>query len=446
MNKQELKEKWGKYTDTDKLVDDIRNLLSKYSHRNSEYGVCKMLDTYFTNKEPLIKLLAKSTNYRGDMRIVMRKEFERDNDRDDIKRFVSSFRSNDLVRNHILKSTDSNGKTMFDYMKTGIKHFTVAQLNDADFRQRLACDISHANEFDSDGHTKESHSAYSKFYDVSYRFIYISTPTISVDDELWFTKKAPELKFVHGQKTARAFNRLCDSVGLTSAPYYNKEFAKYADMVSGLVRNLDYVISVNPYDYLTMSFGVNWASCHTIDKRNIRRSTGSTYSGAYCGGTLSYMLDQSSIITYVVGKDENPQTSDKIYRNMFHYQNNVMIQGRIYPQGNDGSTDLYAKFRDFMQTEFASLLELTENKWIIKRGTDECRSYSVSTGAHYKDYLNFGNCNACYPKELKDNIAIVNIGHYGICPYCGELHDLQQSLSHSGCYASSESYSFTFNF
>ena len=66
MAKHDLSEKWSKYCNTDKLVDDIMELLRENGHRCSEHGVCVLLDTYFTNKEPLIKLFMTSKHYIGD--------------------------------------------------------------------------------------------------------------------------------------------------------------------------------------------------------------------------------------------------------------------------------------------------------------------------------------------------------------------------------------------
>jgi hypothetical protein len=200
-------------------------------------------------------------------------------------------------------------------------------------------------------------------------------------------------------------------------------------MVSVNARSLDFIISVNPYDYLTMSFGKSWSSCHTIDKRNVRGMS-SGYSGAYCGGTLSYMLDGSSIITYVIDKDGDPQTCGKIYRNMFHYQNYTLIQGRIYPQGNDGATDLYAKFRGFMQDELHKLLGLVENKWTKN---NDCYNWTDSLGVHYRDYECNNNCTVSYPNEHKDDHEMVNIGHEGICPNCGETVNRESYLTHNVC-------------
>ena len=145
------------------------------------------------------------------------------------------------------------------------------------------------------------------------------------------------------------------------------------------------------------------------------------------------MLDKSSIITFVVDKGGDVQECGKIYRNMFHYQNHTMIQGRIYPQGNDGATDLYAKFRGFMQEEMAKMLGLAENKWTIKKGTNECNEWTDSYGVHYRDYLYNDDCNVCYPSEHKEDHGCVNIGANGICAKCGESITSSDRIVHSRC-------------
>ena len=90
MNKRELSTKWSKYCDTDKLVDDAMALLTEYNHRNTEEGVCAMLDKYFTNKEPLIKMFMTSKNYIGDMRIAVEREFLRGVNNSEINNFFNS--------------------------------------------------------------------------------------------------------------------------------------------------------------------------------------------------------------------------------------------------------------------------------------------------------------------------------------------------------------------
>lgn len=432
MNKAELKERWGKYTDTDKLVDDVMGLLTQYNHYNSENGVCKMLDRYFDNKSSLIELFQKSEHYAGNMRVVMEKEFERENSAADVLKLCSDFCTKLNVCGIMLKKTDSHGKTMTDYLKVGVSHFDASQLRNAEFAAQFNNTREGLDSFNRDGHTKESTNAYNQFLRLADHFKRISNPTLTEAQVNTIANIKPDLKLAAGMKTSRAFNRICTMFGVNTLDGYNKLFAAYSDAVSGLCRKLTYVISVNPYDYLTMSFGNSWASCHTIDKYN-RRDMPNSYSGMYCGGTLSYMLDKTSIITYVVDKTDDVQTGGKIYRNMFHFGNNILVQGRVYPQGNDGATDLYKKFRDFMQTEMAQMLSLETNMWTIKPGTGACRDWTSSYGSHYKDYYSFSGCNVTYPSERKGDIHKIDIGHDGICPKCGRNHTREGYLNCSYC-------------
>ena len=432
MNKIELKERWGKYTDTDKLVDDIMDLLTKYSHRNSEHGVCVMLNEYFTNKSPLIELFQKSEHYTENMRIVMEKEFERDNSAADILRLCNDFCTKLGADSVLLKKVDSHGKTMTDYLKTGTKLFAATRLSDEDFYRIFNNTKEGLDSFNADGHTKESSAAYNQFIRLINCFKRITNPALTASQISSIVAVKPDLKLAAGMKTSRAFNRICTEFGVTSLPAYNKMFAAYSDAVSGLCRKLTYVISVNPYDYLTMSFGNSWASCHTIDKNN-RRGMPNSYSGQWCGGTLSYMLDSTSIITYVVDRGDDVQTGGKIYRNMCHYGNNILVQSRVYPQANDGATDLYKKFRDFIQTEMAAMLGLENNMWTLKPGSGSCRDWTNTAGSHYSDYTSFSSCNVSYPSERKGDIRVINIGHAGICPYCGQSHSMSSQLSHGAC-------------
>lgn len=419
MDKSKLKEKWGQYCDTDKLVDDMMALLTTYNHTNSEHGVCTILNEYFTKKEPLIKMFAQSPNYKGDMRIITKEEFERENVASEIAKFVRAFKENAGVADCILKYKDKDGKTLYDYIQTKTTHMKLKDMAKA--TNILAS--KEVSAFSQSGATMESEETLGAFIAWMRTFERIHTPTLSND------LQADKISLKAGTKTSRAFNKICTNFGVDKWSRYNKEFAKYADMVSGKGRELYFIISLNPLDYLTMSFGKSWASCHTIDKENRRRAANG-YSGAYCNGTLSYMMDESSIITYVLTSlSDKLHEEGKLYRNMFHCKGKKFIQARIYPQGNDGSVDLYKKFRFIVQRELFSLLGLEENKW-KSRGV-EGRDHD-SFGRHYRDYIHFSDCKTFYPAGHNDS-EMISIGHVGLCPHCGRETDYSDRLSHSGC-------------
>lgn len=428
MNKNELKTKWGKYIDTDKLVDDMMCLLTRYSHRNSEHGVCCVLDVFFTNNESFINLLQKSKYYVGDLRIVLDEQLERRANRTEVNDCVCKFPSVVKAVDCIKKKTDANNKTMGDYFKVGKHKVSLDDLEDSSFIASLSDRAKALSAFDYDGYTLESVERYDKFISSLYTLRGVTSSTIPQDT----ADCLKEYKIASGTKTSRAFNKICHHYAVDKAPLYNKEFSKYADMVSGLKRDVKFFISLNPLDYLTMSFGVNWGSCHSIDKYNVRRSE-YNYSGGYCGGTMSYMLDSTSIVTYVHNSmPENCETG-KVYRNMFHLGGDgILLQSRIYPQGNDGCTDLYGEFRAIMQKVLTEILGLDSNQWTKRSSVSNVNSL----GVHYRDYNHNNSCNMSYPTERPQcKTQSISVGDAGICFYCGQSIEGMGSshLAHSHC-------------
>ena len=434
MIKADLKQIWGSYCDTDKLVDDMMSLLTKYRHDNTEHGVCSMLDTYFTNKRNLIDLFIKSSGYIGDMRICLDVELERHGNASEVFNFIENFPHKVDARQLFIKYVDDNGKTLADYQVTGIKRFKARNLLYGDIAERLVDNKEAKRKFMHDGSTKASHMALDEFCQRTFTFSTNHQSVLQTETAENLTQYEINATFVGGMKTSRAFNRFCTAYGVDKLPEYNRLFAKYSDMVSGLKRKVKFYISLNPLDYLTMSFGNSWSSCHTIDKENSRNMP-SSYQGMHCGGTVSYMLDKTSFITFVHEHAMKHYEDGKLYRNMFHYGNDVLIQGRVYPQGNDGATDLYREFRKIVQDEFSELLGLKENVWI--RRNRSCGENTDTYGVHYADYLHFDGCNASYPSEMP-HVArnIVDIGHKRICPNCGkEVSNREDGgyLTHENC-------------
>lgn len=426
MNKANLKLTYGNYCDTDKLVDDVMRLLTKYNHANSEEGVCIMLNKFFENKKELIDLFVQSDNYIGDLRISFDIEMVREKCSNEIYYFCQRFVQEVNAKEAICKYKDEYGKTLNDYLITGIKSLTPMDLMDDNVRKKLSENGERKSAFIiTDGRTCKSNQELSDFAKMILAFgrYYKS----ALDDDMVNRLQQYEIneRFASNLKTSRAFNRVCTHFGVDKLPKYNKLFAQYADMISDTKRKMVFYMSLNPLDYLTMSFGNSWASCHTIDKRNVRGMPNS-YSGGYCGGTLSYMLDQSSFVTFVHSHvPEDIVEEGKIYRNMFHYQNDMLVQGRVYPQGNDGNTDLYKVFRGFVQKEMSALLGIS-NSWV--KSSTRPSEVTYSRGVHYRDYLSFSYCNVSYPKEKGIGNDNVNIGHEGICPCCGSTTSREDKL------------------
>lgn len=239
----------------------------------------------------------------------------------------------------------------------------------------------------------------------------------------------PNIKARAGQKFSRVINKICTYLGYDKHPEYNKEFAKFADSLSPLVIKRHSIISLNPLDYLTMSFGNSWASCHTIDKRN-KRGMPNHYSGQYSSGTMSYMLDPSSFVFYTVestyeGTDYWAQP--KIHRQMFHWGEEKLVQGRLYPQDNDGYSDNYTPYRNIVQKIFSECFGF-DNLWSISKGRDAASRYILSEGTHYRDYESYSNCTLSRIKESTNESCFV-VGAIPICIECGYRHETEECIN-----------------
>lgn len=419
--------KYNEYTDTSKLVDEISDLLKEYNHRYSEHGICTMLDTFFQNKKSLLDMFKKSPHYVGDMRIRVPKELKRFDSARDVSDFCEGFYTRVEASSVIESKVDENGKSVLDYLKTGKRMIKAADIESLNLNHEER--TQHLNQFNTHGVYAKSAERASEFCRIIHYFGYNHQVVLqnAVSDRINYIN--PDLKMRNGQKTSRAFNKVCETYGVHKAELYNKLYAQYSDMVSGLTRKVDYMISLNPYDYLTMSFGVNWASCHSIDQTNKRNMPGN-YHGQYCAGTMSYMLDKTSIITYVLDRDGDVHDG-KIYRNMFHFKDGCLVQNRVYPQGNDGNTDLYTVFREFMWEEIAAMLGV-DNQWEITGNNRHIADVVITQGSHYTDYTHNSQCNLSRIKGSVTTRDLI-IGATPICTKCGTTITSRSSLAHSYC-------------
>ena len=428
-------------------------LFTHYRHRHTEHGVDVMLNKAIESKGELLELLSKMPGYNGNGQVVIDHLMPRENVPWQVYSFVDEFGKKIDARRKIVKNRNKDGKTMMDIIReenmgqpTCIK---VNKINKVAFRKRDKSD-----EFSYNGEIADTVKKYERFLDSMDVMARNYMPTVSGDTANRMNNIVSNIRAAEGQKTSRLFNKACDYFGVAdqkSGSSYQREFATYSNLVSGTQRQMKFIISVNPIDFLTMSFGKSWASCHTIDKLNLRRAPGH-YSGAYCGGTLSYMLDKVTFITYVVpaghyndGKillpnhapseelwfKDHPELMDKTYRNVYHWNGNGgLIQGRIYPQGNDGSTDLYKEFRMVVEKQICEALGLA-NSW--SKPSRDYLSHVTTDGAHYPDYSRYSDCCGVLLKGIDDANFNMSIGHAGICPYCGEDIMISSRISHEDC-------------
>lgn len=246
----------------------------------------------------------------------------------------------------------------------------------------------------------------------------------------------PDIKGIAaGQKTSRAVNKICKLLGVNKREDYEREYAKYSDAINPLDVVRHTILSVNPVDYLLSSNGNSWSSCHTLDKNNPNG-----FSGCHCSGTMSYLLDGTTMVYYQVDKEydgNDLEFEPKIIRQLFHYKDGILVQGRLYPQCNDGKNSLYTPIRAQLQKIIADCL-VAPNLWRKKGGTSACCSVINSEGTHYRDYECQSECSVSkivkmIPKGRVDN-RHMTVGHDIYCVKCGDWYDMESTLLCEDCY------------
>ena len=203
-----------------------------------------------------------------------------------------------------------------------------------------------------------------------------------------------------------------------------KRFAKFADSLSELATVKTGFASLNFLDFMTMSNGNSWSSCHYINSHGLfhRTDTTSTYHGAYKQGCLSYALDEPSFIFYTLPADVKADSyyrQKKINRMCCQYENGALVTGKCYPN-NEAS--LIAKYRE-MLCSIISVLEKSTGEWEVSTSVTRIydHTYTPDGAGHYPDYQmerqlpSISLCKKIMPAAKGKMI----IGHRAYCLYCG---------------------------
>lgn len=373
------------------LMDNITRLLEEYDYVYNDSAVAKIINTWAVNNGDLINHFKKHPHYvEGKFIIAFQNDFSREIDISKVNQFA------------IWLTRDSVLEVMREYCPQDIKD-----------------------------RAKEQNCVWLPYdmWSITRDLSEYAEQFISEETETKLNRIFPFAHAHKGQKTSRVFNKILTHLGYAKHPEYNREYAKFADALSPLKITRHTVLSINPMDYLTMSFGNSWASCHTIDKGNLRGMP-NAYHGMYSSGTISYMLDSTSMVFYTVEANYDGTdywTQPKVNRQMFHWGEEKLIQGRLYPQDNDGNAAGYTPFRNIVQSIMATIYDMP-NLWVVKKGISEACRFINSRGTHYRDYANFENCNVSLPKDWTNDNEIT-VGHDPICIECGYEHHSSDSIN-----------------
>lgn len=448
------------------MTKRIMNLLPNFEYREgenyepTEYGTSELVNYCLNAKGYLDKNFSNHPNYDNDGKVVLNEKTYRNIDRNAIHRFgewvwgnAPKIKYDFKVGDHVILYTDDNqlGGTNSTMRSLIGKEATITSCGNRTCHVDLdgeewAWDLSYLVPVDAKESDKKIMSPEQKrffYFDLKDFNQYLDEESVNTINTLF-----PWIKPHNGAKTSKVINRICRDFGLTKHEDYNREYGKFADAINPTEITRWTILSVNPIDFLMMSNGNSWKSCHWIDKTY--RGVGRGYGGCYSSGTLSYAEDEVSFVLYTVDgsyKGKEYELQPKIHRQMFHYYKGILIQGRLYPNDQEGSgtqdtqetIDLYKQFREIAQRVISECFGLP-NLWKNKKGTSECGKVSRSEGTHYTDYLHYSNCNVSYNKSMygEDPAPAIRmtIGHAPICPVCGEEHDNQECILCYDCYRS----------
>ena len=247
--------------------------------------------------------------------------------------------------------------------------------------------------------------------------------------------KDPKRFFPVGLRTSRAFDRFFKYYGRDKdgSNNYDQLFAKLADAVSPLTVTRTTCLSFHPCDYLLMSRGTGWHSCHMIN------------GGGWQGGTWSYMLDNVSSIFYTTeDEEEEMHWNTKVNRMVTCFQDKEIFFSRLYPNYED--KELRTTFRNVIQDIYAQCLDIP-NLWQKPMGyrqydawvkdedgryifRDSSKRLILSGEGHmqYEDY-DYECYNAQLSVAMGAEPTKMYIGTWGICPETGEQYSDHASMS-----------------
>ena len=428
------------------VYDCIDSLLYEYRYIHTAHAVETIIDEWIDKKGELISAFKSHPKYNGRFQLVFSGEqYQLDTNKDAGKKFISWVVRDVLDDEEFLVERVVNGKTKtqwaeakYGYLPHVYPIYNGDTLEFANYElyKKAVEERRYAVlmvEYFGDKYTWESRHAKRVYMDVMNAIYAYESDRVDENFAALINENIPEIRARVGQKTTKVVGKIMKYYNIDKHADYTKKFAAYCDAINIIKITRHTILSVHPCDYLTMSFGNSWSSCHTIDKLDLRGRGGDSYEGMYSSGTMSYMLDQSSFVLYTTDAklppDAEMQKYDKINRCMFHVMNERIVQGRCYPQSEDGNNGLYTQFRNLVQKVMSELWAIP-NMWTIKRDSKMTKLIATS-GTHYPDYVHFSDCNMSVFSETKipNRYGVVKIGHNPICVECGCEHTTQNNIN-----------------
>jgi len=388
------------------ITDGFCNALDYFELANSRRVTRdKIIEPSFRAKAPLLKILKRSPYYIGKGRCKIDATLKRDVD---IETWDSCYRwiRDAVIKTAILKGIYSDSWRNYLY-----------KLNDYVFRNKFNGNyINNQDEVDRFNDTAEKNELAIRAK-LGMKF----TKLITAFAKETGIDKIVDIRDVSFTDNDGNFHERKKDFG------WKKVQAEIGDALNILEVKSPMYLSVNPVDILTMSCGDTWSSCHYVGAGMNWRNIDHTYSGCYSGGNIGYIKDSVTLICYTTKEGIEPDNweAGKSHRAMFAYEDGVLYEGRVYPDGRDGGDESIATtMRNFAQKVIADALG-ENNVWTLKKGTESTRRH-VKAGDGYIGYRDWNSCEdgnvSFLQSEITDMDHVISVGTYTVCPCCGELH------------------------
>lgn len=370
------------------LIDDMAEACDLWDVSYTDKGLKANLDMWAEEKEPLVNLLRRHPNWNERaMGVVFTTEEHRDFD---LKKFKNAL--GDLFYTQY-PGTLFNEEAV-DKIMPEAKTMSLCYSSQTNFKNYV--------------------------YSILYRNIKSSRADSSLVEKLKNSALSPEVtkNFKEGMKVSRIINAIIEPTINKNNPemvgFYNKVFARLADSLNPMTITKYTILSVHPADFLTMSNGTGWESCH-----NLR-------DGGWRGGCLSYLTDDVSMILYTVtpSYDGNQYfAQEKINRQIYCLgADNRLLQSRLYPQNESDDHCLSDNFRANVQEILSTCLDIP-NLWIKSSASPSNFFIAGNYNKAYEDwdYPENWYVNVSYPKNTNLSDYRTPIGGPGCCLDCGAI-------------------------
>ena len=379
------------------LLQEMKEELDKREYRWNEHALRDILNQWKAQKAPLLELLSKHPNWDEDgLMIRFDVDFSREIDKIQSQRFITWLKAHTDIQSKTIVLKDAFGTPTWTY------HLDVI------FNAAFAFNTYIPEE---------------------------EGPTMEAINELSDT-----FHFRAGMKTTKVVRKICEYFGWDKVKgiaidiegnqieynAFEREYAKFCDALCPIKVTRHTCISLNPIDFLLMSYGNSWNSCHYI-------GSSPSHAGCYSSGTISYMLDEHSFVFYTVSADYDDKEIErepKLQRQMFGYHDNQLLQSRLYPQGNDcGAKQTYDDIRQIVQKVIADCCG-KPNLWVKRSVKNVSAGGTIYPDWEHFDYL----CSVSVFRDAMvlaaaNELECIEMGEEPICIRCGYTHGVEDNIS-----------------